>query len=388
MQEKRTNLYMLTLSKLFKHGFSQLIFAISLLGVLIIVNYLVASKTSYVDITRNKVNSLSVETKNLLKEINYPLTIKAFYLSSNQHYINLLLSLYQNENKSISIEFIDPIKNPLMAEDYGVSLPKTIIFEAQGRTSILKPPTPGKQNNERDISLALYRFITDQTRKIYFSIGHGEPDISNNEFDGLSIVRDRLLEQNYLVETINLKTVSVIPSDCAVLVIADPEPRTPFTDEEESIVEEYQKNGGNIFVLLSPGLMPNLENVMKLHGVIFGSNFIYETSKNRTTEMGPTAPLCAPLDQSEITASITNQNILFPSARSVLAGSIGDLEVTRLLASSENSWAETDIEAVSSGKQVFRDENEIKGPVPVALTTQTEIAVYDTTMMTPPTRNW
>ena len=381
MQGKRANLTKLALSKLLKHGISLIIFAVALLGVLISVNYVFAVKTSFFDVTKNKIHSLSDETINLLDEIDYKINIKAFYLQKNQHLISMLLNMYKKKNDLISFEMIDPIMSPDIAKKYEVELPGTIIFEAPNKITRIDPPPPGERNSEREISTALYRIITEQEKKVYFTEGHGELSIVNKSPDGLIVAHNRLKDQNYLVDTINLQITPDIPPDCSVLIVADP--KSPFTEEETQSLGRYLKFGGNIVLMISPGLIPNLDSVMDMHGLQFGDDFVYETASDRTTQRGPTAPICTPMEPSVITSNLSNQNIVFPGVRSIIPVSqAGEMSYTRLLASSENSWAETDIESaaeISQGKRPTRNDNEKKGPIIVAVATEIETMVPDTT---------
>jgi ABC-2 type transport system permease protein len=371
MQGKKLNLTRLALSKLFKHGFSSIVFAIALFGVLVIVNYMVAIKTSFIDITKNKIHSLSPQSKTLLKELNYKVNIKAFYLADTQHQIDLILGLYKRENPLIDYEVIDPIKNPVAAQKYGVTLPKTLVFEAPNKTTTLDPPPPGKFNSETEITSALYRLISDQSRTIYFSDGHGELNIYNTQFNGYSTAYDRLKEQNYIVKTLNLQKEPHIPYDCSILVIADP--TSPFTDQEEKIVADYNRFGGSVLIMVSPGLEANLDAVTDMNSIRFGNDFVYETANNRTTERGPTAPICLPAEPSPITKDLKNVNFVFPGVRSLSSNKESNLPIVHLLSSSEDSWAETDIESameIKDGKRPSRSDEEVRGPITVAITTE------------------
>jgi len=376
MQGKKTNLTKVALSKLLKHGLSSIIFAIAFLGVLIIANYVLAVKTSYFDVTKNKIHTLTKETENLLKEIDYNINIKAFYLSKNQTHIRTLLDLYRQKNEHITYETIDPIKNPTIAEKYEVTLPGTIIIEAPDKINRLKPPPLGEFTTEPEITMALYRLITDQAKTVYFTEGHGERSILSKEYSGLNVVHERLKGQNLIVDTINLQTTTKIPSDCSVIVIADP--TSSYTDEELMTIQRYLLDGGSILMTISAGLNPNMDRIMKLYGLEFGNDFVYETASNKTTELGATSPICSIQEPSEITSNLTNQNIIFPMVRSVNIKNSGDLTITRLFASSESSWAETDLESaleINKGKRPSRNENETKGPITIAVTTEIEAVI-------------
>ncbi len=64
--------------------------------------------------------------------------------------------------------------------------------------------------------------------------------------------------------------------------------------------------------------------------------------------------------------------------RSVNIKNTGDLTITHLFASSENSWAETNLESaseISAGKRPSRDENERKGPITIAVSAEFETVI-------------
>jgi len=64
--------------------------------------------------------------------------------------------------------------------------------------------------------------------------------------------------------------------------------------------------------------------------------------------------------------------------RSVNIKNPGELTITRLFASSENSWAETDLESaleINKGKRPSRNENETKGPITIAVSTEIKTVI-------------
>ncbi|MBT4482661.1 MAG: GldG family protein [Candidatus Latescibacteria bacterium] len=380
MQGKRTNITIVTLSKFYQHGLSPLIIIGTFLIGLIIINYVVSVKTLSYDVTENKKNTLCDETRNMLEDINFDVNVKAFYPVEYQSTIKSLFDKYVRINNHLKIEYVDPIKNPVIAETYEVSRPRTIVFANAMSKSRLEPPPPGGEHKERDITIALYRLITQETKTVYFTTGHAELSISNTKPDGLFIANKRLTEQNYIVKEVNLLEEGKVPDDCSILIVAGPS--VPFTDEEGIIMWDFLERGGNAFLMVDPGADSNLNKLLLQYGLIFGDNYIYETSRNMTTQMGgPIAPFCTAQDISEITEKLPNQNFLFRYVRSVdITARKGDIKVTKLLASSENSWAETDIESAkyaNTNQKPSRDENEKKGPITMAVVTERDFMLPD-----------
>ncbi len=374
MQGKRVNATRAFLGKIYKYGISPVIFAAALFVGLVIVNYVVAIHTSYIDVTQNKTNTLSEKTTEFLKGIDFDVTFKVFYPQQYERGIRLLLDKYAALNNHFSFEYIDPLKNPTVAEDNEVSLPFTIIIEGRGTNTRINPPPPDRTHTEREITIALFRLVSDQNRTVCFTMGHGELDPDNPGQDGLSVVRDRLLEQNYLIEKINLLEAGAVPRHCTILLIAGP--NLSFTVEEATMVEDYLNTGGSALIMQGPGIKSGLESMLAYnYRLSFGDNYIYETSNKLTTEQfGPVSPLCRAGGPHPITDDLPNQFFLMPFVRSIeLTGLAGNIQVLPLLVSSENSWAESDLESARSlrlNRRPSREEAEQKGPVPVAVVTE------------------
>jgi hypothetical protein len=156
-----------------------------------------------------------------------------------------------------------------------------------------------------------------------------------------------------------------------------------FSDEEQKMILDYLESQGSIILMLGPGVTTNLERIIRSFGILPGDDYVYETSKSMTTPFGgPLAPLCAAKDTSEITDKLENQSFLFPYVRSISpAVMLKGYVLKRLVTSSENSWAETDLESaktINTSKKPSRDEKkELKGPVSVAATVEHEVNLPD-----------
>ena len=371
MQEKRTNVTKVFFEKLLKFGLSPILFGIALAIGLVAVNYVVAVKAPVYDVTKNKTNTLSRETMKLLSEINFDVTIKAFYATPNMRNIRLILNKYVEHSDHIKVEYIDPLRNPVTAEDYDVQYPRTIIFEAGTRKTRINPPTiRGERHDERDISIALYRLMSDDSKTIYFSEGHGELSISNTRFNGLSILKEHLEEQNYIVNTVNLLETGNIPDDCDVLIVAGP--HIPFNENEELMLKRYLDGEKSIILMVDPNENLKLDRLLGTYGIMFGNDYIYETSRKLTTDQGgPIFPLCEPMEKTDITDPLENETFMFPFVRTV-TGYIQPegYKHINIVGSSADSWAETDMESaktLQTGQKPVRDENERKGPLTVLL---------------------
>ena len=231
-----------------------------------------------------------------------------------------------------------------------------------------------------EITIALYRLQSQETKKAYFTTGHGELSLANTKRDGISTVEERLTEQNYVVDQVILVGKGAVPKDCSVLIIAGP--ATPFTDEEKGMVLKYLKEGGSVLIMLDPNSKSGIEAIVQQYGILVGNDYVYETSRDKTTQAGgPLSPLCTPRDTSEVTEKLKDQSFLFPFVRSMSPYiPMQGVVLKRLVASSPDSWAETDMESaktVNTGAKPSRNEKELKGPITVAVIAESEQALPD-----------
>jgi ABC-type uncharacterized transport system involved in gliding motility auxiliary subunit len=379
MQGKRVNTTKAFFMKFYKFGVTPLIFALTLLIGLVVLNYLTAIWAPSYDLTDNKINTLSYETKKLLSELDNDVTIKVFYPRMNQRLIRLLIEKYQAETDHILVEYIDPLRNPRVAEEYGVTVPHTIVIEGGGNTTTINP-TPSRSHSEREITVGLYRLTAEQDRIVYFTAGHGELDPNNTGPLGLSILKERLTDQNYQIEQVNLLEEARVPEDCTVLIIAGPKEK--FTDVEARMINLYITAAGSILLMADPEVDLNLDSVLSRYSLALGDNYIYETSNRLTTEQfGPISPLSRPAPEPhEITSNLPNQTFMMPYVRSIdSTGRSASVTNTPLLVTSEDSWAESDLESASRLNQSLpsRDDGESKGPITIATVSERSFDMPD-----------
>src|SRR5215475_7369143 len=91
-----------------------------LVGILAFVNYLGAQHVKRVDTTTEKIYSLSDQSSNVVQQIKQDLHIKAFYPGGEYAPAKELLDLFKAKNNKISYEFVDPDKQPQVAQQYSV----------------------------------------------------------------------------------------------------------------------------------------------------------------------------------------------------------------------------------------------------------------------------
>src|SRR5262249_37573552 len=92
-----------------------------LIGILAFVNYLGAQHVKRVDTTTEKIYSLSDESTKVAQQVGQDVHILAFYPCGQDPQTKELLDLFKTRNSKISYEFIDPDKQPQLAQQYQVT---------------------------------------------------------------------------------------------------------------------------------------------------------------------------------------------------------------------------------------------------------------------------
>ena len=92
--------------------------------------------------------------------------------------------------------------------------------------------------------------MSGQQRKVYFTSGHGEKNITSAERDGYATIVEALKQENYGVETVVLAQTGSVPEDAAVVVVAGPQ--TDFFPPEVEALRTYLGKAGKVLLALDP----------------------------------------------------------------------------------------------------------------------------------------
>jgi ABC-type uncharacterized transport system involved in gliding motility auxiliary subunit len=347
------------------------------IGILAFVNYLAAQHVKQVDTTTEKIYSLSDESAKVAQQINQDLHIRAFYPGGEYAPAKEALELFKSRNNKISYEFIDPDKQPAVAQRYqvtqygefqnpmtgGAFRYGTIILEMGGKTERIEKQSEAL--HEEDITNALLKLVKGEKKTIYFTQGHGEKSIDDNERSGYSTAKAGLEKENYVVKTANLVEQAKVPDDASVVIMAGPK-NDPFPNETDSI-DAFLNKGGSVLVMVDPPPAPSLSDFMKKWSIDVGNNIVLDANPlGRIFGAGPEVPLVTNYGSHKITSGMKGVMTFFPLTRSVTPAMNppAGLTVETLFSSSERSWGETNIK---SGEAKFDEGVDLRGPVSLAV---------------------
>ncbi|MDR1990578.1 MAG: GldG family protein [Acidobacteriaceae bacterium] len=337
------------------------------LGILVAVNYIGKRQNKRWDLTQNKQFSLSDQSRNILSKLDAPLDIKVFVQESSFQEYRDRLKEYEYNSKQVHTEYIDPDKKRAVAQQYQVQQYGTIVLEYKGRTERTTA------NSEQDITNTIIKAVTGETKKVYFTQGHGEKDITSQERDGYGTIADALKRENYSVDRVVLAQTNAVPADAAAVIVAGP--KTDFFPPEIDALQKYLDKQGKALLLLDPQekpdstTLPNLVALAREWGIQVDNTIVVDASgMGRLIGTDASVPVAANYPPHPITERFTVLTA-FPLARSVspMPGS----HAQPVVESSPQSWAETDIKSLLTTGQVELNEDKGDKPGPITLAVAT-----------------
>tara|TARA_Y100000590_G_scaffold281237_1_gene316044 strand:- start:78928 stop:80457 length:1530 start_codon:yes stop_codon:yes gene_type:complete len=345
----------------FFSGFSKsFISAILVFGILGFTNYLAFKHPVQWDVTLNKKNSLTDQSARILKSIKSGLKFTVFSKRSEQAAIAALLDLYRLDRPDIDVTMVDIEIKPELVKQYGIEKSGTVLVEYEGRSQKVLALS------ELAITNAIIRVSRDKDPVIFYSTGHEEMNLSDNENEGGSYLRDLLKRGSYDIRAVNLSTFNELPNFVSALMIWGP--KQGFHESELRVIESYLKRGGRIMVALDPSVdndkVSGLRSLLEKWGVQIQNNLVVDRIKHINGSNGSVPMLEKYNKDHPITKDFKGQ-VFFPLVSSIakVEGSAGRLSVLAQSSPFPASWGEMSLSEFVSGAVTFNQEQDIKGPL-------------------------
>lgn len=335
------------------------------LAILVGINWIASRQNKRWDLTEANQFSLSEQTVQILRSLDRPVTMRVFYVGSPQEHQDRL-SEYTYHSSRVDVQYINAEANPIEAQKYEITSVPTIVIEYEGRTERASAST------EQAVTNALKRVVEGRVRKIYFTQGHGEGDPNGTDPRGYSTLVAALRNDNFEVEPLTIAQQGSIPDDASVVVVAGP--TTDFLPSELQALRAYLRRGGKLQLMLDPPGPESTDDVTGLielareWGIEVGRNVLIDASGiGQLLGTDASVPLATP-----VTHPITRDFRImtaFPFARSVapVEGGVEGRYPQTFLETSPQSWAETDIEGLFATGRPERGDNDLAGPVSIAV---------------------
>jgi ABC-type uncharacterized transport system involved in gliding motility auxiliary subunit len=338
-------------------GANSLLMVLFFTAILTIVNFLAARHSARWDFSENQNFSLAPQTHRVIRSLPREVKITVFTREKDPGYQSYKerLDSYRQASPKITVEFVDPERQPRVAQNYGITRSDTAIFESGGQTVRVTNPS------EAELTGALIRVSKDDKKRILFLEGHGELGTDNRERTGLSVAKEILTKQGYEVGSLSLLTQPAVPDNTSILAMAGP--RKPITSDELDRIKAYVDKGGHLLVMIDPDSQADINPLLKHWGLGAGPGVLVDF-QDRLAQGEPTVLLVRTFTEHEITQDL-NAAVLFPLARHITFDErIGkDWEYVQLARTSPNSRAMK----VTGRVLALNEKEDIKGPLPMAV---------------------
>jgi len=351
-----------------RYGSLSVFSIIVVLGILVAINYIGSKQNKRWDLTASKQYSLSDQTRNILAKLDAPLQIQVYAKELDFPNYQDRLKEYEYTSKRITTEYIDPDKKPTLAKQAQIQQYGTLVFNYKGRTERVT------SDGEQDVTTGIIKVVQGQTKKIYFTQGHGERDSGSQEREGYGGIVGALGRENYTVDKVVIAQSGSVPDDASVVVVAGP--KTDFFPPEIDALKKFLDKAGKLLVEIDPpekADSPQPANLIALAhdwGMDVGNNIVLDVSgMGRLIGTDASVPVAANYPSHAITQRF-NVLTAFPLARSVtpVSGGVNGHTAQSFIETGPKSWAQADIAALlKNGKPSYGEaKDDKKGPVGIA----------------------
>jgi hypothetical protein len=350
------------------------------------INYLSMKYFNRIDMTRNRVYSLSAENLSYLRQLQEPVRVivtlteeegdpdlARIYKDVRSVLREFAYATRSNPEGRIDVEYLNVYRQRRRAELLGVEDPNIVLFQAGERRKAIfvndlyktRDRRPSQFQGEKAFMAAILDVSSNQRPVLYFLTGHGEMRLNDvSPLRGLSQIEAALRIRNYEMREFELATSHHVPEDAAMVFIISPQ--TALLPIEQEAVRQYLfADAGRIFTILDPAKPHGLDDLLFEWGILVDDVLVVEADPNYRIEGGDL--LVRRLAEHPATQVLVDNQIplLSGPARSVRADPGRPLDesltVTELMATSDAAWGERGY--FDEGSISFDANSDIRGPI-------------------------
>ncbi|WP_430233073.1 GldG family protein [Nitrosomonas communis] len=336
------------------------LFVVLLLVLVSMLGYLAFEFRTQWDISQNNRNSLSKASLDVVQKLNGPVMVTVYathqdpQLGDIRKIISDFIVAYQRIKPDLTLNFIDPIEQPHLAEEAGVRMNGEMVIAFNDRSEHLTTI------NEQTFTNALMRLARSDQKQLMMLSGHGERKLDGIANRDMGDFGKKLTENGFRGEALNLASTMEIPSNTSVLIIASPQ--TDLMAGEVDILLDYIERGGNLLWLVDQeslyGLLPLAEKL----DLTFTPGVVVDPQAKRLR-----APITFALGtiygQHAITEDFDFISV-FPFARQIIFNENEKWQGTSLVEVAPEGWVET---GELNDAPTFNETDDVAGPVSVAV---------------------
>jgi len=346
-----------------RYGAGALVYSLLFVALVVGGNYISARRHHRWDLTESGVYTLAPQSKKVVSALTQDLQMTAFVEGGQDAQLETLLDGYRYAAPShVQFRLVDPDKEPALVDQMKITTARSAHLQYGKESFVVTTPT------EENITNGIIRVSGTVKKEVYFTEGHGEADVQNQQDPkGYANAKLALEQENYEVKTLLLPSAEQVPEDANVVVVAGPE--RPLSERELQALDGYLKRGGHLLLLVGPRQGDErLTKFLADWGARLGNDIVIDREV-RLFE-GPRLGI-VPITKTYGTHPITQHfrdYTIYPQTRTIEPDAAGKkgLQATALVKTSGSSWAESNVDDVFTKGSASLDDSDRKGPLSVA----------------------
>lgn len=236
----------------FRHGTFSIAAVALVIAIAVLINLIAGqlpSGVKEIDISDNKIYEISDTSRKLLKNLEQEIQITVIAEEDSiDERLRTFLDKYTALSDKITMEIIDPVLHPSVLTEYDTET-DTIVVECEETglsqtvafsdilvqsASYYYTGTDSISSFDGDGQLtgAISQVIGQETKKIYYTTGHGESELSSS-------ITNLMQKSGLETEELNLLMSGEIPEDCDSLLINGP--TSDISETEKNLLDQYIK---------------------------------------------------------------------------------------------------------------------------------------------------
>lgn len=352
----------------FKKLTETLVFVFLVFCLLGVANYWAYKHPVQSDLSVFKMNSLTDQTKGILKNIKGELRFKLFARKQDSFLWMPLFEFYRAEKSDIIIEKIDIDIRPDLVADYRITDMATLVIEYNGKRQYVT------ERDELNITNGLIKITRANDPVAYFVQGHGEADVNNSETEGLKFIFEAIKNSAIDIRPLNLLSSHEIPFDAKALILWGP--KTSLQASELKVLERFLERKGNLLIAIDPDLNQDnhseLRKLLERYRMIIRNDLVVDR-KSFVNGSNGSIPLVDSYNTEHAITKKFKGQVFFPLVSSIeeipLEIATDKGTVSSLVSSTAfpDSWGERSINEFAEQKIIYSPGVDKPGPLNMAM---------------------
>jgi len=356
-------------SKKIKRGVFNSTFVLIGAVIVVVVNvlsYQLPEGVKNVDVTNQKLYTLTEDTCTVLDELDQDVTL--YMLSAEEDaddIISKTLKRYAEASEYITVEYIDPTVSPNFYSTYTDTSPTedSVIVVSGDYSKVIDyydiyeytvdystyTQSISAYDGEGQITSAISYVTSGDLQTVYMISGHGETDLDSSFTDALE-------KLNLSVEDLTLLTEDAVPDDAAAVIINGP--TSDFSEDDAQKIMDYLASGGKALITTSyeaTGDMTNFDSILAAYGLQVSQGVVMESDRSAYYQYPfYLLPNVVSADQTEN----VDGYVMIVDAQSVsnIDEESETLTFTSLLESSSSAYLKTNLDTMTTYEKEDGDE--------------------------------